>query len=261
MKNGFICLHRKLLSSPIWKNSTPEQCKILITLLLMANYKPNKWEWQGEIFECQPGQFITSLDKLVEVCGKEISLQKVRTAIKRFEKFGFLTNESTKTGRLITIVNWQQYQTQEDETNKEDNKDLTNNQQRPNKELTPNEQSNKITKKQGNKKIKEKINKKENPKTLFAEFVSLTNDEHLSLVAKYGEQGTKKMIEILDNYKGSTGKKYASDYRAILSWVVDKHEAQSKKPVVIYSNDKSHSGSSLLDGDNLEQLLAEVNNG
>ena len=27
------------------------------------------------------------------------------------------------------------------------------------------------------------------------------------------------MIEILDNYKGSTGKKYASDYRTILNWV------------------------------------------
>jgi hypothetical protein len=39
------------------------------------------------------------------------------------------------------------------------------------------------------------------------------------------------LVEILDNYKGSTGKKYKSDYRAILSWCVDKlNEEKSRKP-------------------------------
>jgi hypothetical protein len=56
----------------------------------------------------------------------------------------------------------------------------------------------------------------------YAEFVSMTDDEHSSLVAKHGENKVREMIEILDNYKGSSGKKYKSDYRAILSWVVDK---------------------------------------
>ena len=31
------------------------------------------------------------------------------------------------------------------------------------------------------------------------------------------------MIEILDNYKGAKGKRYKSDYRAILTWVVDRY--------------------------------------
>jgi len=68
---------------------------------------------------------------------------------------------------------------------------------------------------------------KNQPKKIkFADFVSLTNDEHSSLVAKLGEEGTKRCIEILDNYKGSTGRKYKSDYRTILNWVVQRYEEE-----------------------------------
>lgn len=37
------------------------------------------------------------------------------------------------------------------------------------------------------------------------------------------------MIEILDNYKGAKGKRYKSDYRAILSWVVNRLEDDKRK--------------------------------
>jgi hypothetical protein len=50
----------------------------------------------------------------------------------------------------------------------------------------------------------------------------MTNDEHSSLVAKIGEQATARCIEILDNYKGANGKRYNSDYRAILNWVIER---------------------------------------
>lgn len=53
----------------------------------------------------------------------------------------------------------------------------------------------------------------------YGDFVTLTEEEYGRLVERYGEAATKRMIEILDNYKGSTGKKYASDYRTILNWV------------------------------------------
>ncbi|CAH0187121.1 DUF4373 domain-containing protein [Peribacillus simplex] len=71
------------------------------------------------------------------------------------------------------------------------------------------------------KKVKEsKV--KENKKNISADFVSLTSDEYEKLVSQHGEESTKKMIEVLDNYKGANGKKYKSDYRAILNWVADK---------------------------------------
>jgi len=76
---------------------------------------------------------------------------------------------------------------------------------------------------------KEKGGMGEKGKTFYAEFVSLTNAEHAALVARVGEDGTKRCIEILDNYKGSTGRKYKSDYRTILNWVVQRYEEEKKR--------------------------------
>jgi hypothetical protein len=58
-------------------------------------------------------------------------------------------------------------------------------------------------------------------KVQFAEYVSMTNAEHEKLVSTYGAANAARMIEKLDNYKGSTGKPYRNDYRTILSWVAD----------------------------------------
>ena len=48
-------------------------------------------------------------------------------------------------------------------------------------------------------------------KNKYAEFVSMTESEHRKLVDDYGESAAARMIEILNNYKGSTGKTYKSD--------------------------------------------------
>ena len=66
-------------------------------------------------------------------------------------------------------------------------------------------------------------------KTKYADFVSLTNAEYEALVARLGEDGAKRCIEILDNYKGAKGKKYKSDYRAILNWVIERYEEEQLK--------------------------------
>ena len=147
---GWAKLYRELLDKSIWKMSTPEQKTILITLLLMANHEDKSWEWRGEQYQCRPGEFITSLEKIVEKCGKGVTIQNVRTALKRFEKLEFLTDKSTKQGRLISIVNWGIYQSDSIEPDKESNSQLTDSQQTTNRQLTPNK-NNKNNK--NNKKI------------------------------------------------------------------------------------------------------------
>lgn len=74
---------------------------------------------------------------------------------------------------------------------------------------------------------KEKDNKKE--KTSFAEFVSLSQEEFEKLVSEYQEHGAMRMIQILNNYKGASGKKYKSDYLAILNWVVNRYKEEQAK--------------------------------
>ncbi|EDN7377681.1 DnaD domain protein, partial [Listeria monocytogenes] len=138
MSHGWVKLHRDLKEKPIWRSSTPEQKTILVTLLMMANHKENEWEWMGKPFKAKPGEFVTSIKSITEECGKGISSQNVRTALKRFENYGFLTKESTKVNTLINIVNWGVYQDSENKSNTLANNQLTNDSQTANKQLTTN---------------------------------------------------------------------------------------------------------------------------
>ena len=145
MDNGWIKLYRVLLDKYIWLRSTPEQKVILITLLLMANHEPHKWVWNKKEYEVQRGQFITSINSIVQKCGRGVSTQNVRSALKKFEKHEFLTIKATNTNSLITIINWDEYQPKDEKVTNEPtenqqatNKEVTKNQQRGNKEVTTN---------------------------------------------------------------------------------------------------------------------------
>ena len=67
-------------------------------------------------------------------------------------------------------------------------------------------------------------------KKSYAQFVKMTPEEHQKLIDQFGPIPTAKMIEILDNYKGASGKTYKSDYRAILNWVVKRYQEEQGKP-------------------------------
>ena len=91
------------------------------------------------------------------------------------------------------------------------------------------------------KRCGEKEEKKELEKIHFAEFVTMTNDEYEKLVVAHGKEFVDQCIEKLDNYKGSSGKKYKSDYRAILSWVLSEvkkscNSGKTSKPSSVYVN-------------------------
>ena len=79
---------------------------------------------------------------------------------------------------------------------------------------------------------KNKVNvpvKNENKEKHFAEFVTMTNDEYEKLCVTYGNEFADQCITFLDNYKGANGRKYKSDYRAILNWVVGAVKERNSK--------------------------------
>lgn len=83
------------------------------------------------------------------------------------------------------------------------------------------------------RKVKEiKLKEIKDIKNIYAENVSLTSIEYQKLIDEHGEGKTKRMIQILDNYKGANGKKYKSDYRAILNWVVDRVNEEVQRATV-----------------------------
>lgn len=75
-----------------------------------------------------------------------------------------------------------------------------------------------------------KVSKKDKPeKVKYLDCVYLTEDEHAKLLNKHGPSMTTKILETLNNYKQAKGKRYASDYHAILNWVEKRVEEDHGK--------------------------------
>lgn len=95
--------------------------------------------------------------------------------------------------------------------------------------------------------------KPKTPKVQYAEFVSMTEEEYKKLLEKFGAEKTKRAVEILDNYKGQSGRSYESDYRAILNWTMERvNEEFEKRGGSSYGGtytDRGHSGQPTGPGD------------
>ena len=66
--------------------------------------------------------------------------------------------------------------------------------------------------------VEEEYNKKKLNKKKFLDFVLLSDDEYNKLVSTLGEKLTTELIDKLNNYIWSTGKRYKSHYFTILQW-------------------------------------------
>lgn len=212
---GWLRLYRELLDKPIWKNSTLEQRTILITLLCFANHQSNEWEFKNEIFEVQPGQFITSVQSIIEKCNcKEITRQKVRTALTRFEKFGFLTIETTKQNSLVTIVNWEKYQCFDNDDNQATDQELTNAQPTDNHHVTTNNNDDKVNK--GKKERNINSTPVRHKYGLYGNV--LLSDEDIEKLKTEFPNDYLTRIENLSAYIASTGKSYKNHLATIRNW-------------------------------------------
>ncbi len=120
--NGFIKLHRKLV---LWGWYTNYVVKdVFLHCLLSASFKD--FEWQGQTIKA--GQFITGRKQLAQDLG--FTEQQIRSALKKLESSQELTIKTTNKFSVITVNNWEEYQSLEDEaTNTLTNKQPTNNQQ------------------------------------------------------------------------------------------------------------------------------------
>jgi len=130
--NGWIKLHYKFLKWE-WSNDA-NMVALFLHLLLKANYQGRNWRGQ----DIKRGELITGLHSLSAETG--ISLQSLRTCLKRLKSTNEITIKSTNKYSLITIRNYDIYQYEL--TSKSTSK-LTNNQQTTNKQLTTPKEYNK----------------------------------------------------------------------------------------------------------------------
>lgn len=79
--------------------------------------------------------------------------------------------------------------------------------------------------------LPETTTKTNKTKKQYAEYVHMQEKEYDKLIERFGQKFTDRCIEVLDGYKGSTGKKYKDDYRAILNWTVDRVKKEMPTPI------------------------------
>lgn len=133
-----------------WEWYQDEHVKsVFIELLLTANYKVSRWK--GRTIE--RGQLVTSLGSLQIALG--LSIQEIRTALEKLESTGEITKESTNKFSIITICNFDKWQTMNREEQQTNNKQITSQQQTSNNQITNEQQSNNNTliSKESNKEI------------------------------------------------------------------------------------------------------------
>lgn len=118
---GWISIHRQLQEHWIWKSKEPfDKRSAWIDLLLMANHKAEKIEFDNAIIEVERGQRITSLKYLSDRWNW--SRHKVSDFLNRLEQDKMLVQVRDNKKTLISIENYDKYQVVK--TNKDMSEDM-----------------------------------------------------------------------------------------------------------------------------------------
>lgn len=126
MNQGWIKLHRRLLDNPRFKDS--KWVHVFITLLLKATHKPIRMIFDGAEIELQPGQLITSRITLSRET--RISPTSIERLLETLETGHQIGQQTSNRSRLISILNWCEYQGDGQQDGlPADNKRTTNGQQ------------------------------------------------------------------------------------------------------------------------------------
>jgi len=126
MATGYIKLHRKLLDNCI--STRPEYLALWVTLLLMANHAENSFIWNDEKITIRAGQLLTGLKQLSKKTG--IAQTTVYRILKFLENEKQIEQHKTTKFTILTIVQWDAYQHNEQQSGKQtENKRKTNGKQ------------------------------------------------------------------------------------------------------------------------------------
>ena len=158
---GFVIIHRDIMEWE-WYQS-PTVSRLYFHLILRVNYTDKKW--QGILVK--RGQLITSNEHLaIEL---KLSIQTIRTAIQKLKKGKYIGVETTNRYTLITLCNYDKFQSAPSVFNKQSANQKTIKKLLNNKSLTPTKQSNK-EKKINNKTIEERRIKFKNDVFVHSQF-------------------------------------------------------------------------------------------
>lgn len=104
MNTGFILLYRQITDWEWYQN--PNTFRVFLHILLKANFTDGRFEGR----DIKRGQLVTSLDHLSKET--KLTVKEVRTAINHLIGTGELASESCNRYRVITVVKYNEYQSE-----------------------------------------------------------------------------------------------------------------------------------------------------
>lgn len=111
MPDGWVKIHRKFQEWEWYDKS--EMVHLFLHLLLSANVSDR--QWHGMVIK--RGQLVTSYESLRERTG--LSVRTLRTCLERLEQTGEITRKATNKFSLLTICNYESYQDENFESDKQ----------------------------------------------------------------------------------------------------------------------------------------------
>jgi hypothetical protein len=120
---GWVKVHRKL-SEKVFYRKDSEKVHLWIHLLICANRDEREELLGGKLIKCNSGQFTTGRKQLSEATGiNESKIERILTYFEKIEQQ--IEQQKTSTNRLISILNWSEYQLTEQQSEQRVNNERT----------------------------------------------------------------------------------------------------------------------------------------
>lgn len=128
-REGYLKLYRKMMDNPIVTKDA-EHLAIWIFLLTEARYMPEDSLFGGKKVTLQPGQLTTGRKQIADKI--RVTESKVQRVLKLFESEHLIEQQTSSRNRLISIVNWNTYQSDEQPNKRQVNNNRTTTEQQVN---------------------------------------------------------------------------------------------------------------------------------
>lgn len=208
--NGWIKIHRDIWNNP-WMYK-PNVLTVWVYILCHVNYQPTDVIFEGKRVTLQPGQGLFKFTEVAELLRISVTtLHRITEVLKNENQ---IEKQSSPRNTVVTVVNWQKYQTIEKQNGKQvESNWKTNGKQTENLPIT--------------KRNKER----EEGKNIYGAFknVRLSDDDLGKLKTEFPDWEDR--IERLSEYMASTGKTYRDHLATIRTWARKDRERNANAPV------------------------------